>query len=173
VQVSQALDVMEALLRASEHPDINAIERYGRDAQAGGQSPPGVSVLHRSSDTRALLTALPAPRDATPVQLPREPLSMQHRAARMLVFVHQLLDAARPEVFASWELCSEPGTKGPVAAAIRIAARDGSVIYLRGLAASGSMREPETDRYPDYQIPQGVQSWHLSPSAARAEPVSA
>ncbi|MEV0212788.1 hypothetical protein [Micromonospora sp. NPDC050695] len=169
MQVSQALDVMEALLQASDHPDIAAIARYGRDSEVGGQSPPGVSVLHRSSDTRALLTAFPAPRDATPVPLPTEPITMRWRAARILVLAHQLLDAARPEVFASWDLCRQEGTHGPIAAALRITARDGSVIYLRGLAASGQVREPETDPYPDYQIPlEGVRSWHLSPSAPSA-----
>ncbi|MEU8264502.1 hypothetical protein AB0C02_28250 [Micromonospora sp. NPDC048999] len=172
MQVSQALDVMEALLRAAEHPDIVSVSRYGRDTTPGGQSPAGVAVMHRSSDTRALLTAAVPPRDATPVPLPTEPLPMKWRAARILVFAHQLLDAAKPDPFSGWELCRQPGTHGPVAAAIRITARDGSVIYLRGLAASGSMREPETDHYPDYQIPQGVQSWHLSPSAPSAEPAS-
>jgi hypothetical protein len=169
VQVSQALDVMEAMLRAAAHPDIAEIKRYGRDSEVGGQSPPGVSVLHRSSDTRALLTAVPAPRDATPVPLPTEPLTMRWRAARMLVLAHQLLDAARPELFAEWTLCRQEGTHGPIAAAIRITGRDGSVIYLRGLAASGQMREPESDPFPDYQIPlEGVQSWHLTPNVPSA-----
>ncbi len=173
MQVSQALDVMEALLRAAEHPDIVTIRRYGRDAQPGGQSPAGVKIQHRSSDTWALLSAFPPPRDATPVPLPSEMPPPKWRAARILVFAHQLLDAGKPEPFASWELCRQPGTEGPVAAAIRVSARDGSVFYLRGMAASGSMREPEVDPYPDYQIPQGVREWHLRVSVPSAERVSA
>lgn len=173
MQVSQALDIVEALLNAAEHPDITAIERYGRDAQPGGQSPAGVKTQHRSSDAWALLMADVPPRAAQPVPLPTEPMPPRWRAARILVLVHQLLDAARPEQLGGWELVAQEGTHTPVAAGIRITARDGSVIYLRGMAASGERREPENDPYPDYRIPQGVQSWHLNPSAPTAAPVSA
>ncbi|QLQ38016.1 hypothetical protein [Micromonospora robiginosa] len=173
MQVSQALDIIEALLNAAEHPDIAAVERYGRDAQPGGQSPAGIRVQHRSSDTRALLMADVPPRTAQPVPVLTEPLPPKWRAARILVLVHQLLDAARPEQLAGWELVTQDGTHSPVAAGIRITARDRSVVYLRGIAASGQQREPENDPYPDYRIPQGVQSWHLSPSAPSAERASA
>ncbi|WP_038842415.1 hypothetical protein [Salinispora arenicola] len=169
MQVSQALDVMEAILRAAEHPDIVEVTRYGADTQPGGQSPPGIKVRHQSG-TAAMLWAGASPRDATPVPLPTGPLPPRQRAARILVLTQQLLDVARPEVFASWELCRQPGVEVPVAAAVRITARDGSTIYLRGTAASGDT-EPETDPYPDYQIPQGVQSWHRL-NAQPAEPAS-
>lgn len=172
MQVSQALDVVEALLRAAEHPDVTAVERYGRDVQHGGQSPAGVKVVHRSGSAGMLWAAVP-PRDAVAVPLPGEMPPPRLRAARVLVFVHQLLDAARPEQFTSWELCRQPGVEVPVAAALRITARDGSVIYLRGTSASGAGAEPEQDQHPDYQIPQGVQSWHLKVSAPSAEPASA
>ncbi|MFC4146636.1 hypothetical protein ACFO0M_10245 [Micromonospora mangrovi] len=173
MQTSQALDLIEALLRAAEHPDITAIERYGRDAQPGGQSPAGVKAQHRSSDAWALLSADVPPRTAQPAPLPTEPLPPRWRAARMLVLVHELLDAARPEQFAGWELVRQEGTHSPVAAGIRITARDGSVIYLRGMAASGQQRDPEIEPYPDYRIPQGVQQWHHRVSAPPAERVSA
>ncbi|NIL42923.1 DUF2058 domain-containing protein [Salinispora arenicola] len=169
MQVSQALDVMEAILRAAEHPDIVEVTRYGADTQSGGQSPPGIKVRHQSG-TAAMLWAGVSPRDATPVPLPTGPLPPKQRAARILVLTQQLLDVARPEVFASWELCRQPGVEVPVAAAVRITARDGSTIYLRGTAASGDT-EPETDPYPDYQIPQEVQSWHRL-NAQPAEPAS-
>ncbi|MEU4777448.1 hypothetical protein [Micromonospora sp. NPDC023633] len=171
MQVSQALDVVEALLRAAEHPDIVAVERYGADVQPGGQSPAGVKAVHGSGSAALLWGAVP-PRDATPVPLPSEPLPPKWRAARILVLAHQLLDAARPDVFRSWELCRQAGVESPVAAALRITASDGSVVYLRATSAAGSMGEPETDPHPDYRIPQGVQSWHLSLNAPRAEPVS-
>jgi hypothetical protein len=161
VQVTHALDVIEGLLRAAEHPDITAVERYGRDPQPGGQSPAGVKVVHRSGSTGMLWAAVP-PRDATAVPLPGEMPPPRLRAARVLVFAHQLLDVARPEQFTGWELCRQPGVEVPVAAALRITARDGSVIYLRGTSASGSGAEPEQDPYPDYQIPEGVRSWQAS-----------
>ncbi|TDC42107.1 hypothetical protein [Micromonospora sp. KC213] len=172
MQTSQALDVMEQLLLAAEHPDITAVERYGRDAQPGGQSPAGVKAVHRSGSAAMLWVAVP-PRDATPVPLPAEPLPPKWRAARLLVLAHQLLDVARPDQFTKWELCRQAGVESPVAAALRLTGRDGSVVYLRATAASGSMAEPETDPHPDYRIPQGVQSWHLKVPAPSAEPVSA
>ncbi|MDM4718364.1 hypothetical protein QTQ03_01710 [Micromonospora sp. WMMA1363] len=171
MQVSQALDVMEAILRVAEHPDIVSVSRYGSDTQPGGQSPTGIKVGHQVGSFAMLWAAVP-PRDATPAPLPTEPLPPKWRAARILVLAQQLLDTAQPEVFTSWELCRQPGVEVPVAAAIRLTARDGSVIYLRGTAASGDRPEPETDPYPDYQIPQGVQSWHLNLSAPPAESAS-
>ncbi|NYT93171.1 hypothetical protein [Salinispora sp. H7-4] len=170
MQVTQALDVMTAIFRAAEHPDIVEVTRYGADAQPGGQSPAGIKVRHQSG-TAAMLWAGVPPRDATPVPLPTGPLPPKQRAARILVLAQQLLDVARPEVFTSWELCRQPGVEVPVAAAIRITASDRSVIYLRATAASGGTSEPETDPYPDYQIPQGVQSWHRL-NAPHAEPAS-
>ncbi|MFG1950709.1 hypothetical protein [Micromonospora sp. NPDC048830] len=176
MQVSQALDIMEALLQAAEHPDITAIGRYGRDSEPGGQSPPGVKVTHANGSSAMLWAAVP-PRDAQPVPLGEMP-PPRWRFWRLLVLAHQLLDVARPDQFSGWELCAvsdvgwiEDGQRTP--SALRITCRDRSVIYLRATAASGSAREPETDPYPDYQIPQGVQSWHLRVSAPSAEPVSA
>ncbi|NJP33674.1 hypothetical protein [Micromonospora thermarum] len=176
MQVSQALDVMEALLRAAEHPDIVEVARYGADTQPGGQSPPGVKAKHENGSYAMLWAEVP-PRDARPMPLGEMP-PPRLRARRILVLAHQLLDVARPEPFASWELCATPGvgdwTGGdPPPSALRITCRDRSVVYLRGTAASGDEAEPETDPYPDYQIPQGVREWHHRVSAPTAEPVSA
>jgi hypothetical protein len=176
VQVSQALDIMEALLQAAEHPDITAISRYGRDTQPGGQSPPGIKVVHGNRSYAMLWAALPHP-DARPLPLGEMP-PPRLRAGRIIVLAHQLLDAAQPDAFLKWELCATPGVGAwedgnPPASALRITCRDGQVIYLRGTAASGGAAEPETDPHPDYRIPQGVQSCRLSPSAPSAEPVSA
>ncbi|QOC89890.1 hypothetical protein [Micromonospora craniellae] len=172
MQVSQALDMIEALLRAAEHPDITAVQRYGRDAQPGGQSPAGVKALHRSGSAAMLWAAVP-PRDATPVPLPSDPLPPRWRAARILVLAHQLLDVARPDQLAQWELCRQAGVESPIAAALRLNARDGSVVYLRGTSAGGTSREPETDPFPDWQIPEGVREWHLRVNAPSAGPVPA
>lgn len=173
MQLSQALDVIEALHRAAEHPDVVDITRYGRDVAPGGQSPSGVRVWYRSGSSAMLWGAVPPP-DAVPVPLPSEMPPPRLRAARGLIFAHQLLDVARPEQFTGWELCRQPGCEVPVAAALRITARDGSVIYLRGTAACGPGGvggEPDQDPYPDYRIPDGVREWHRgvgSPSTVPA-----
>ncbi|BCL12376.1 DUF2058 domain-containing protein [Micromonospora sagamiensis] len=159
MQLSQVLDVVEALHRAAEHPDVTDITRYGRDSEPGGQSPGGVRVWYRSGSSLMLWGAVP-PRDAKPVPLPDEMPPLRLRAARGLVFAHQLLDVARPEQFSGWELCRQSGCEVPVAAALRVTARDGSVVYLRGTSACGQGAEPEQDPYPEYQIPEGVHARH-------------
>lgn len=173
MQVTQALDMMEAILRAAEHPDIVSVSRYGADTQPGGQSPPGIKAVHQTGSYAMLWAAVPH-RHARPVPLGDMP-PPRYRAQRILVLAHQLLDVARPEVITSYELCATPGvgdwTGDPPLSALRLKCGDGSVVYLRATAASGGGAEPETDPYPDYQIPQGVQSWHRL-NAPHAEPAS-
>ncbi|WP_328344626.1 hypothetical protein [Micromonospora sp. NBC_00421] len=171
------LDVVEALLRAAEHPDYTNITRYGRDSLPGGQSPAGVKAAHMSGST-SMLWAAEVPREATPVQADDDVLvtSMPGRMLRLMV---RLLDAARPNGFTSWQLCAAPGVGWPASgespSAIRIVGDDGSVAYLRATAASGprgGAAEPKTDPCPDYRIPEGVVEWHHGRSAAPAVPVS-
>ena len=171
MHTSATLDVIESLLNAAAHPDVTAVERYGNASTPGGQSPAGVKITHRSG-SEAMLWAAAVPRNAEPVPTPTEPLPMKWRAARLLVLTHQLLDAARPDEFTRWELCRQPGVESPVAAALRVICRDGSVAYLRATAASGPTGEPEHDLYQDYRVPQGVHEWRHSLSVRRAEPVS-
>ncbi|MEV6798558.1 hypothetical protein AB0M91_09440 [Micromonospora rifamycinica] len=174
MQVTQALDIMEALYQAAEHPDVTTIRRYGRDSEPGGQSPAGVRLWHQTGSSSMLWAAVP-PRDAQPVPLGEMP-PPRLRFWRLLVFTHQLLDAAQPEPFERWELCATPGVGWtengqPTPSALRITCRDRTVLYLRATAASGDRREPETDPYPDYQIPQGVREWHLRVNAPSAGPM--
>ncbi|MBO4207750.1 hypothetical protein [Micromonospora echinofusca] len=169
MQVTEVLDAIAALVRASEHPDVTEVTRYGSDTRAGGQSPPGVKVTYRSGSS-ALLWAAEEPRPA-PAQapLPAELPPPTQRAARMLVFTAQLLDYARPPIFTGWEACGYPGVHlSP--SALRITCADGTSVYLRVTVASGPSREPEVDPDPDYRFPEGVRGWPPTvsvPSAAR------
>lgn len=167
METRQALDVIEALLLGSEHPDIVEVSRYGRDAKPGGQSPSGVKTLHQTGSS-AMLWGAVEPRDATAVPLVEQMPPPRWRAARLLVFVHQLLDAAQPSEFRRWELCQSSGVVSPVASAIRIAVADGSTVYLRATAASGATGEPEEDPFQDYRIPEGVRQWHRKASVLTA-----
>lgn len=173
METAKILDVIEALLRASEHPDITAIARYGKDAKPGGQSPSGVKAVHRTG-SYAMMWAAVAPHDATPVPLPTEPLRPVLRASRILVLAHHLLDAAKPAEFRAWQLCTSPGVGLPGSiSALRLACQDGSTAYLRGTAASGpagGAGEPTEEPFPDYVIPEGVHSWHLKVPALSAAP---
>lgn len=169
MQVTEALDAIAALIRASEHPDITAVTRYGGDTRPGGQSPPGVKVIYRSGSS-ALLWAADEPHPVPAAEpLPAEMPPPTQRATRMLVFATQLLDYARPPIFKNWETCGFPGVHlSP--SALRITCADGTTVYLRVTVASGPGREPEADPHPDYRIPEGVREWPLkvsAPSAAR------
>lgn len=166
MQATTALDVVEALLRASAHPDFQDIRRYGADATPGGNSPPGVKVTHQSgSATMIWLTA--AKPDAAPVTLPAEMPPPPQRVQRMVQFLVALFDAARPAQFTSWEPGNYPGVHiSP--AGLRITAADSSKIYLRVTNASGASREPTEDSHPDYQFPEGIRSWHQAANAVSA-----
>ncbi|WBB77813.1 hypothetical protein O7606_16210 [Micromonospora sp. WMMD882] len=156
MQVIAALDVIEALLRASAHPDFQNIGRYGADTAAGGSSPPGVKVTHQSGSATMIWATAAKPEAAT-VALPPEMPPPPQRVQRMVSFAVQLFDAARPAAFTTWEPCKYPGVHiSP--AGLRITASDGSKIHLRVTNAAGAAREPDKDPHPDYQFPAEVRS---------------
>lgn len=179
METAAVLDVMEALLRAADHPDHVTVSRYGRDTRPGGQSPSGVKVTHQSGAASMLWAAVPH-RDARPLPVPAVLPPPARRPDRILTLTHRLLDAADPDEFTSWEICATPGVGAwddntPPPSALRITCRDGSIAYLRTTAASGpngAAGDPDTDPWPNYRIPEGIHSWHLKASAACAEPVS-
>ncbi|MEU7170221.1 hypothetical protein ABZ949_01865 [Micromonospora tulbaghiae] len=170
------LDVVETLLAAARHPDYTKISRYGSDDTPGGQSPAGVKATHLSGST-SMLWAAAVPPGAAPAQADEGMVaSMPGRTLRLVM---DLLDAAQPAAFTSWQLCAAPGVGWPETgrspSAIRIVGADGTVAYLRATAASGpggGAAEPKQDPCPDYTIPQEVKEWRHSPNARRAEPVS-
>ncbi|WDZ86498.1 hypothetical protein [Micromonospora cathayae] len=166
MQISAALDVIEALLRASAHPDFPNVTRYGTDTAPGGNSPPGVKVTHRSGSSTLIWVTAAKP-DAATVALPAEMPPPPQRVQRMVMFAVQLFDFARPDAFTSWEPCIYPGVHiSP--AGLRITASDGTKIHLRVTNAAGAAKEPEQDPHPDYQFPDGVRSWPQEASAASA-----
>ncbi|MEU1761228.1 hypothetical protein [Micromonospora sp. NPDC005652] len=153
----RALTLIAALLEASEHPDIVNVGNYGKDDRPGGQSPTGIRVTHRNQSFSMLWGAV-EPAGTTGVPLPDEMPPPRQRAARLLVFVHQLLDVAKPAQLRSWRLCASPGVVVPVAAALRLEGHDGSTAYLRATSGSGGNAEPDAEPFPDYEIPlEGVQ----------------
>src|SRR3954471_11789510 len=102
MQLAAFLDVIEAVLKASNHPDIAEVRRYGTDAAPGGQSPAGVAVRWAyASGATSYLAGSPLKVETplpTPEVLPPPPVVAQ----RLPVFVVQLLDVAQPDVFRSW-----------------------------------------------------------------------
>ncbi|MFI6228713.1 hypothetical protein ACIBCR_15530 [Micromonospora echinospora] len=159
---ARVLDVIEALLRAADHPDYQQVARYGRDTLPGGQSPAGVKALHKSGSTSMLWCAA-EPRDAHPVPADAVDGMTGSMPARTLRLAHRLLDAARPPQFSRWELCAAPGVGWPESgkspSALRITGSDGTVAYLRATAASGpggGKAEPKEDPFPEWQVPDAI-----------------
>ncbi len=171
MQLSQVLDVIEGLLRASEHPDIAEIERYGtlgapwdpRDLQPGG-SITGVKIRHQSTSTSALYGSLRS--GQKPVPIPDTlPSPKSGRAQRLPILVVQLLDVARPEQFRSWQLVALPGigptgAQGAAPAGVHIECADGTSMLLQS-QSTGAMvgDEPDDEPFPDYVIPATVKDW--------------
>jgi hypothetical protein len=168
VQLAQVLDVIERLLVAGEHPDITKIERYGSATEPWGPDAAksrtttiaGLKATFSSTST-ALLNGRIMP-GAVEVPRPAEmPLPTQ-RAPRFVTFVAQLLDAARPQEFASWHLVSTPiaGPKdqlGRLPYGLAITCADGTKMLLL-CQATGAMvgAEPAEEPFPDYVIPAGI-----------------
>ncbi len=181
MRLAQVLDVVEGLLVASEHPDIVKVERYGTATEPWGPSVErsrttsiaGVKVTYTSTSTALLNGRIETA--AFPVPMPAELPPPRLRAPRLAIFVAQLLDVARPEVFSRWELVSLPslgdaGQLGTLPYGLSIACADGTTMLLLA-QSTGAMvgSEPTEEPFPDYVIPaEGVKSWHLKASAPPA-----
>ncbi|GLY07405.1 MULTISPECIES: hypothetical protein [Actinoplanes] len=157
MQLAQVLDVLEALFAGCGHPEIATVARYGGDLVPGGPSPAGVRVRYRNQAEAYLWGAIwpgesPLP---TPEVLPPP----TWRADRIAVFAVHLLDVARPEQFRSWQVVALTGLgpehqRGKVPRGVRIECADGTSVLLRATSAGGPEREPDSDPYPTWKIPE-------------------
>ena len=183
MKLAQVLDVVEALLVASEHPDIVKVERYGTATEPWGpdvarsrtKSVAGVKATFGSTSTAMLagridpsVIAVPTPAEMPPPTL---------RAPRFVTFVAQLLDTARPEPFSSWQLVTSttagpPDRLGALPYGIDITCADGTKMLLL-CQATGAMvgAEPTAEPFPEYVIPEGVKEW-MTHLRANAQPVA-
>jgi hypothetical protein len=157
LHLTQVLDVLETLLVASGHPEIEAVERFGSDAAPGGPSPAGVRIRYVSGALAYLWGAVwPSETDLpTPDRLPPP---RGNRPDRAVVLAAMLLDAARPPEFRSWQpvaLANLGPTeqRGKVPRGLRIVAADGTSLLLRATAAGGPDRDPSDEPYPDWRVP--------------------
>lgn len=180
MNLTQILDVVEGLLVASEHPDIVAVERYGTEGEPWGpsveksraRSITGVQVRYQSSAKASLWGAVwPG---ETPIPLPEQMPEPKRRSERLAVFVVQLLDFARPEVFRSWQMVTLPGIgleteQGKTAGGISLVCADGTRMLLRSTATGVTIgQEPEVEQFPDYAIPERVKSWQRITATAQS-----
>ncbi|GIF12127.1 hypothetical protein [Actinoplanes teichomyceticus] len=156
MRLAQVLDVLQELHRASGHPEIAAVERFGADSVPGGPSPAGLRVRYATGSEAYLWGAIwPG---ETPLPVPEALPPPSRRASRAAVFAAWLLDAARPGAFRAWDLVALPdlgpaGERGRVPLGLRITCSDGTASLLRATAAGGPTAEPDTEPYPDYRLP--------------------
>ena len=160
MHLSQVLDVIEALLRACGHPEIEAVERFGTDTVPGGPSPAGVRVRYADGALAYLWGAVwPAETDLpTPETLPAP---AGRRPDRVAVLAAWLLDAARPAELASWQLVAlrdlgPSAERGKVPRGLRIVGADGTSLLLRATAAGGPDRAPDQEPHPHWRVPDGL-----------------
>jgi len=168
MQLAQVLDVIERLLVAAEHPEIDKVERYGTATEPWGPDAArsrttlisGLKATFTSTSTAFLngrilpgVVEVPVPADMPPPKL---------RAPRFVTFVAQLLDVARPPAFASWQLVTpatagSPDQLGTLPYGIAITCADGTKMLLLS-QATGAMvgAEPAEEPFPDYVIPDTV-----------------
>jgi hypothetical protein len=156
VRLADVLDVLQELHLTSGHPEIAAVERYGTDPAPGGPSPAGLRLRYETGSFAYLWGAIwPG---ETPLPVPADLPPPSGRAMRAAAFAAQLLEAAQPEAFRSWELVALPDlgpaeARGKVPLGLRINCGDGTSLLLRATAAGGPVQEPDTEPHPDYRIP--------------------
>lgn len=182
MRLHQVLDVIEGVLTASEHPDIESIERYGTGTEPWGptvaasrsKSISGVRVRYSSTATASIWGAVHP--NEIPVPLPSEMPPISRRSTRLPIFVVQLLNVARPSAFTSWSLVALPdigptGEQGTAPVGVSVVCADGTKMLLQCTATGTTVgAEPEEDPFPEYQIPEGVKEWHLRVSAQSVAP---
>ncbi|GAA2864742.1 hypothetical protein Acy02nite_14190 [Actinoplanes cyaneus] len=156
MQLAHVLDVLQELHAVSDHPELAAVERFGADAMPGGPSPAGLRLRYETGSFAYLWGAVWAGETAMTVPADLPPPS--RRASRAVVFAAQLLDAARPGVFRSWELVAlrdlgPADARGKVPLGLRITCADGTSFLLRATSAGGPTREPDTEPHPSYRLP--------------------
>ncbi|AEV82867.1 hypothetical protein ACWT_1848 [Actinoplanes sp. SE50] len=159
MQLAQVLDILRQLLLTSAHPEIAAVDRFGTDPAPGGPSPAGLRVRYDTGSEAYLWGAVWPGETPLPVPEILPPPSL--RAARAAAFAAQLLDAARPAAFRSWELLALPDlgpadARGKVPLGVRITCADGPAFLIRATAAGGPTREPDTEPHPGYRIPEAL-----------------
>ncbi|GLY97678.1 hypothetical protein [Actinoplanes sp. NBRC 103695] len=151
MQLTQTLDVIEALLRASGHPDIAEIERFdGARTGMRVKYGTGSSGLLFGDDIRGEVEI------GIPDALP----PFKQRAPRTAILVRQLLDAARPAEFRSWNLIALPSighTKDHISG-LRIQCGDGGSFQLRATGMGSQIPEPDEDPALDYRIPADLRA---------------
>ena len=140
MNLPRILDVIEALLVASEHPDIAEVKRYGPSAEnSKTTSIAGVRVKYQSSATASLWGAVwPT---VIPIPLP-DNMPPPGRAARLPIFAVQLLEITRPQLFRSWQLVHLPGiglegARSP--GGVSLVCDDGTTMLLRSTATGITM----------------------------------
>jgi hypothetical protein len=159
VHLARILDVIEALVAVSGHPEITSVERYGHDLVPGGPSPAGIRVRYETG-AEAYLWGAVWPREnalPTPGQLPPP----SRRVDRIAVFTAWLLDTARPAALRSWQLVALPDLgpteeRGKAPCGLRLDCADGTSLLLRATAAGGPERDPDLDPYPEWQVPAAL-----------------
>ena len=163
VQLAEVLDVIEALFRVSEHPDVADVERYsgamtGMKVRYGT----GSSGLLFGDEHRGEI------RIGTPDPLP----PWQRRAPRTAILALQLLDAARPAAFRAWYLTALPsiGHDSDQVSGLRIECGDGASVQLRATGMGSQTPEPEEDPALDYRIPEGVGAWQQASAVSAGRP---
>ncbi|MET0417304.1 MAG: hypothetical protein ABW022_14930 [Actinoplanes sp.] len=145
MSAQQVLDTVERLFAAAGHPDIEGVERYGRDPQA-------VMVVYRSR-AKAFLWPVLEKASTRPAELPTDLGEYKFRTLHALRMLVDLLEIAQPD---GWQWRPVAVDDATAASGIEVKA-GGQVTLLR--VTSGSPMGPDADPadWADWTYPSQAQ----------------
>ena len=140
-----ALDTIAALFQAAGHPDITAVERYGRDGQS-------VVVRYRP---KAEAFFEPSKAKSSPVELPEILPPYRFRAQHALKLLVDLLEVAKPAGITGWRTVGIDGVDlAPCGIELRT---DSGVVLLRVTAGSPTLLDADPQEWADWRPPDPLQ----------------
>jgi hypothetical protein len=156
VQLTEVLDVLAALFRAADHPDIAEVSTFARGPEPARN---GLAVKDKWSGTTFLSGA--DWKGETPVEMPAVLPPPKKGVQRIATLAVMLLDMARPAQMEAWRLVALPDlgptdARGATPSGVSIACADGTRVLLRATQGGSQLPTPDDDPNPGWQVPAGL-----------------
>ncbi|MFI5934172.1 hypothetical protein [Actinoplanes sp. NPDC051494] len=143
---AEALDLVERLLTAAQHPDVSRVYRYD-----GATS--GVALTYRS-DAKAFFSPMPGKVGVQPADLPEDLGRWTFRGNYALKMLVDLLEAVRPAAVTGWRTVAiDKIAMKP--AGIELSGPGGTVV-LRVTSGGPMGLDSDPADFENWRLPEGI-----------------